>query len=252
MPNLIDNLPENEKIIANNIIERLASEDSAVAHFNQSLNTIKSRLDSVNTQESFSNIVVDEILPAQNEFFTFLNPILEQSTPRVLASVQEYFEKNNPNIHRLLKFHYILNENILKAKERLTLEEMRESLSEEKHETVIRFIEFVKSLAPISAQIKEQEKYWTETLEQSDSKETTELARKLIKREDEKLAAMVQFPEISLTEDPETANAIIQYFETNPRLLEILQSFNHYESLYDRILDAQSRLDAQSLNPSMR
>ncbi len=249
MPTLreaLNNLTASQKNIFDSVVEDLLMITDRAKTESNNLKGLIDVLATVHQEDDLFN-VVESIVSKENEMHAFLYPFLYKTNDKLLKIIKEYFADNvqYTDINNLLNFNNILSTHIIAAKERLSLQKMVKSLPKGKQDMALKFVERVKRLGAIAEEINQQKLYWKSELESADTMETVENIERHIHNEHLQISKMYGRL-LPMPEDEQVAEVVIQYLQDNPSVLNIMETFDYDESLFDDIVNAKSELNANS------
>lgn len=229
------------------ILQNIDAVQSDIEKFNKELRFLGEKLDKTSSFSEFFN-VVDEFIKAEAKLDQFLLKEMKGLNKNVkdIIMIDVKDKTEFQAFANILSFNQIITDKILKNKERLSLELIKEQLTNAEYYRAKEFLHSITVLKPISALIEKEKTHFRTLLEFAQSMEQINELEKQIDEQDRDFLkayqALIQFPK-----NEKTAGAVIEFLEKNHHVKAMMESFDFAESLEDDVLNAKVRI---SVSPS--
>ncbi|AHE67295.1 hypothetical protein [Legionella oakridgensis] len=252
MPNPIDALPRDKKIIADKVIGGLQALKPYVDHYKERIGSFKEQLASAESSAAFI-AVVRQIVRMEKELFNLKHQVMSGVDEGIVGALSEYIAGHADlmAVMGLFQYNEELTRSIRDTKQRLSEKELFGDLSSEQRAVLTTFIHDVLGLEKIVDVLKPIKERYQQRLQDADSHEEVDEIEQEIAANAAALAALYK-QEVSYPEDEKTAAALIKYLEANRELLMVIKTLDggFAESLDDDVLAARASI-ASAYSPRM-
>lgn len=231
----------DKKLLAQQVIDNLSIIQAEAKGYNEQLLELQEKLALVQNFPDF-HLIVQQIIETEKEVHNFLLKHMCGLDQDVMDIVNAYLSKHDSFfvVKNVVDFYKIVSERIIATKERLSEDELSNLLTPEKRIVFKEFIARIKELKPMMDVFNHQKITFKKRLEDADSLDDINHIEHDIESQNDAFS-MVFSKVIQYPEDEDIAGALINYLESNPQLLAVMESFNLHESLMDDILGARAR-----------
>lgn len=237
----LEELSTDKNIVALQIIKNLDVINTLAEQYAARLDELRLQISSANSMEELHQIVA-HVIALEQEVEQFISRETKSEDKEIRSVIKNYCEKN-PHLSKitdLFNFSKILDD-IVVAKEQLLESALYEKLSGSERSVASEFIENVRALRPVHDDLEAKKAVLRQRLKAAGTPDEIDAI-------DEEISGLNQTYKLVLganmhyPQNDQTAGALIEFMESNPHLLAILQSFDIYEDLTDDIFHERGRV----------
>lgn len=235
-------MPNNQQTTLLTLIKALKQLKPQIILFKESMQDFKKRLETVNEENELATLVQD-INQRENE----LNQVLRQAAAGIDKSLFDAITQQSQNDNELKEIMDVFNGDnslanlITTTRERLGEQALYTKLSGDELQMAKDFMQRLKQLSSIAQLLEAQKELFRQRLKEADDAQTVAAIEHDILAQHEGITkvynAIIFYPD-----NEQVAQALVDYFETNPQLLALVNAFNFYDSLIKDLADAKTRL----------
>ena len=194
----------------------------------------------VSTQIDYEVLIHDSI-KLRYDLSHFLDKDMLSLDPALSTVLKEKINLNKglSFFSALIDFDELSEQQILSAKERLSILQIKTALPLDKAEAAIAFINVIKQLKDVANIINTEAVKIKAQLHQHPTNIVIDGIDEITTRLNDAFQGLLKTT-LVYPEDEETAGAIIKYLDVNPHIRKILQAFDFHEGLEDSLLDARA------------
>ncbi len=246
MPTLLQQLSTQEQEVARTIMTNLRTSLPKAMECINVLEQYKQQLALSESFAVFHSIVRKAITHGREPFQVYLRAT-DGMNEAIFNAIEEHIKHDVEltKIKNALHFNSFLANDIIAAKERLSMQSLYSKVSDRGREIADAFIQSIKGLQTIKSELLSDGEDFKVRLEKITSSEELDSIETEIEQYNQRMLvaydALVPFPQ-----DEIVAGALIEFLEENPHIAEIMETFNFHESLMDDILAARAKTDHHS------
>lgn len=235
-------MPNDQQTTLITLIKALKQLKPQIILFKESMQDFKKRLETVN-EESELETLVQAIDQRENE----LNQVLRQAAAGMDKPLFDAITQQSQNDSELKEIMAVFNADnslanlITTTRERLGEQTLYAKLSGDELQMAKDFMQRLKQLSSVAQLLEAQKELFRQRLKEADDAQTVAAIENDILAQHEGITkvynAIIFYPD-----NEQVAQALVDYFETNPQLLALVNAFNFYDSLMHDLADAKTQL----------
>lgn len=235
---------EQNELAAKAFLDQIAQHQLMIQTYHEEIETIKR---TINAAASFPQLhAINASIITMNKKIELL--FVDQMGTNIKSSLKTMVQ-NNPMLSNLIHFYEEALQLITRAKERISTEELLNSLPKEKKTVLNHFFQELKTLGLMNDEILIKKQHFQQSLKQAKTlSEVDQIENEIINANNGLgliLKANLHYPK----EQP-LLTKLEQFLETNYHLAQVISAFDLYESLNDDILNARA-LHSHSIAPKI-
>ncbi|KTD57542.1 hypothetical protein [Legionella shakespearei] len=240
----IDKLAQDKELQAQGIINKLDQIDAEANKYAKELGVLEAEIDSAKSKEELFQ-AVKQIIHVDRAVGGLLS-----RDEDVIKIIRQRIQ-NAPHAESIITLLNFLSDDsnildkVMHAKERILEKQLYEKLSEGEKRVAMNYIQDVKALKSDSEYLDLQKNDFRTRLEEAATLDEVSAIESEINKKHHECILMVR-ANVRYPENNDTAGLLIEFMDSNPHLLSILQSFDFDESLSDNVLHARGRLSLPS------
>ena len=246
MPTLFENLSNKKQKIAEKIIANLYTLTPTSVECRNILEQYQQQLLLADSFLVFHDIVRAAMSEGRVPYQIYLQATNEMDKD-IFDAIEELIKNDSELtiIKKSLHFSSFLENDIIAAKERLSLQSLYSKLSDEDRPVAEKFIQSLKALQTMASALLSDKERFKERLNHAESfHEVAEIEAEIEDHSQRGLAAyeaLVPFPD-----KESVAGALIEFLEKNAHITEVMDPFNFHESLMDDIMASRAKIGKDS------
>ncbi|PUT41959.1 hypothetical protein DIZ81_02360 [Legionella taurinensis] len=235
-------MPNDQQTTLTTIISALKQLRPQIMLFKESMQDFKKQLETVSEEDELTTLV-QGIDQREKELNQLLQKAASGMDKTLFDAICQQCESDSELTEIMAVFHAdnSLANLITTTRERLGEQTLYAKLSGDELQMAKDFMQRLKQLSSVAQLLDAQKELFRQRLKEAEDTQTVDEIENDILAQHEGITkvynAIIFYPD-----NERVAQALVEYFETNPQRLALVQAFHFYDSLIQDLADAKTRL----------